>query len=379
LVLLDSAVSIVHRSHARMVSGKNKQTGTYWVAVEFPVQDVILMTLDLDRRPSPKASLRDASLETFKHVHGPFVVRFNDLPGHVTLGYNIVADDELIEKIKQYILAMLMFPQTEVCTGDPRATIRQSAHMPDTHVHVAGCTHNDDGGDVTANEGGDVTASTTIEALGFNNAYVPTDDKLGGMTWMIDLLPDCPLYQAIRYAWMYTMAEFTRDKYVDRANPNLERFRPLTTNLHWSLRHVPYTRTEWSIVTPLYYPAGLPATQVDRYFEWVYRYGIDFEGDRKATNREHWLRREPNRERYRVPVVGEIGRFGDNHPQRCTLSPWDLKTSKGSTLTRSNDCPDLTHDPPLIYRFRTYYRAETLFADDGGAAVADAAAIPEQT
>jgi hypothetical protein len=33
----------------------------------------------------------------------------------------------------------------------------------------------------------------------------------------------------------------------------------------------------------------------------------------------------------------------------------------------------------LIYSFRTYYRTETLFADDGGAAVADAAATPEQT
>ena len=148
-----------------MASGKNKQTGTYWIGVELPVQDVILMTLGLDRRPSPKVSLRDASLEMFKHVHGPCGVRFNDLPGHVTLGYNIVADEELIEKIKQYILAMLTFPQTEVCKGDPRATIRQSAHMPDSHVHVAGCTHSDDGGDVAAIECGDVTASTTIAAF----------------------------------------------------------------------------------------------------------------------------------------------------------------------------------------------------------------------
>ena len=62
---------------------------------------------------------------------------------------------------------------------------------------------------------------------------------------------------------MYTMAEFTRDQYVDRTNPNLERFRPFKTNLHL----VPYTRTEWNIVTPLQYPVGLSATQVDRYFE----------------------------------------------------------------------------------------------------------------
>jgi hypothetical protein len=124
-----------------------------------------------------------------EHAYGPFGARFNDLPGHVTLGCDIVADDELIETIKQYLLAMLLLPQTEVCKDDPRATTRQSAHMPPTHVPVVGCAHNDDGGDVTAIEGGDATASTTIEAFWFNNAYVPTDDKLGGMTWMIDLLP----------------------------------------------------------------------------------------------------------------------------------------------------------------------------------------------
>ena len=141
------------------------KTGTYWIVVEFPVQDVILMTPGLERRPSSKAGLRAASLGMYNHAYGPFGVRLNDLQGHVTLGYNIVADDELIATITQYILAMLLLPQTEVCKDDPRATSRQSAHMPPTHVHVAGHAHNDDGGDVTANEGGDVAASTTIEAF----------------------------------------------------------------------------------------------------------------------------------------------------------------------------------------------------------------------
>ena len=120
------------------------------------------------------------------------------------------------------------------------------------------------GGDVTAIEGGDVTANATIEAFWFNNAYVPTDDKLGGMTWMVDLLPGCPLYEAIRYVWAYATAEFTRDQYVDRADPDLIRLRPFKTNLHWSLRYIPCTRSEWNIVAPLNYPVGLPAKQVDK-------------------------------------------------------------------------------------------------------------------
>jgi hypothetical protein len=196
------------------------------MGVEFPVQDVVLMTPGLERRPISKAGLREASLETYKHAYGPFGVRFNDLPGHVTLGYDIVADDELIEAIKQYVLAMLLLPQTEVCKNDPRATAKRSAHMPTTHVPVVGHAHDDDGGDVTAIEGGVVIANTTIEAFWFNNAYVPTDDKRGGMTWMVDLLPGCPLYEAIRYVWAYATAEFTRDQYVDRADPDVIRLRP---------------------------------------------------------------------------------------------------------------------------------------------------------
>jgi hypothetical protein len=115
---------------------------------------------------------------------------------------------------------------------------------------------------------------------------------------------------------------------VDRTDPDLIRLRPFKTNLHWSLRYIAYTRSEWSIVTPLDYPVGLPTTQVDKYVEWVYRYGIDLEGARKKINREHWLKREPRRDKYRVPVVGEIV-LVDDTPQRCQVNPWDLKTSKG--------------------------------------------------
>jgi hypothetical protein len=124
--------------------------------------------------------------------------------------------------------------------------------------------HNDAEAAKVVNEGGDVTATTTIEAFWFNNAYVPTDDKLGGMTWTVDLLPGCPLYEAIRYVWAYAMAEFTSDQYVDRADPDLVRLRPFKTNLHWLLTYIPYTRSEWNIVTPSNYPAGLPAIQIDK-------------------------------------------------------------------------------------------------------------------
>ena len=84
-------------------------------------------------------------------------------------------------------------------------------------------------------------------------------------------------------------------------------------------------------------------------------------------------------DQYRVPAVGEIDVFDDNHPQRCQVSPWDLKTSKGGAIKRGNVCPDLTHDPPLVYYVRTFYKAETLFADAGGSTAAETAVAPEQT
>ena len=95
------------------------------------------------------------------------------------MGYTIPGEEELIEKIKQYILTMLRMPQTAVCRDDPRAVGFQSAYMPATHQSIIGHSSVDDGGDVTA-IGGDVIASSTIEAFWFSNAYVPPDDKTGG-------------------------------------------------------------------------------------------------------------------------------------------------------------------------------------------------------
>jgi hypothetical protein len=113
------------------------------------------------------------------------------------LGYNIVADDELIETIKQYVLTMLRMSQKTVCKDDPRAVESQSAYTPSTHRSILGHSPVDDEDEVTT-LGGDVIAGPCLEAYWFNNAYVLADDKTGGMTWMMDLLESCPLYQAIR-------------------------------------------------------------------------------------------------------------------------------------------------------------------------------------
>jgi hypothetical protein len=69
--------------------------------------------------------------------------------------------------------------------------------------------------------------------------------------------------------------------------------------------------------------------------------------------------------------VGEIDVLDDNHPQRCQVSPWDLKTSKGGVIKRGNECPDLTHDPPLMYYSRPFYRADALLADTSVPTIAD--------
>ena len=127
---------------------------------------------------------------------------------------------------------------------------------------------------------------------------------------MMDLLESCPLYQGIRTAWAYTQAEFTRDRYVDREQPDLVRIPNFKTNLHWSLKYLPYTRSEWAIVTPLDFPLNLPIGPAGNYVWWVEKlFCIDAEGAQKATNRDSWLRRDPNRDRYRPLVADEIHIF----------------------------------------------------------------------
>ena len=170
---------------------------------------------------------------------------------------------------------------------------------------------------------------------------------------MMDLLESRTLYQGIRTAWAYTQAEFTRDRYVDRERPDLVRIPSFKTNLHWPLKYLPYTRSEWAIVTPLDFPNELPTDQVGNYVRWVYRFRIDTEGVQKASNRDRWLKRDPRRDQYRLTVIDEIDKFPDDHPQSWKLDPWGLGPY-GARLNleeilvakRRQSCPALTNDPP---------------------------------
>jgi hypothetical protein len=118
------------------------------------------------------------------------------------------------------------------------------------------------------------------------------------------------------------------------------------------------------------FPKELPTDQVGNYVWWVYRFCIDTEGVQKASNRDRWLRRDPQRDRYRFPVTDEIHKFPDDHPQSWKLDPWGLGPY-GTRLNleeilvakRRQSCPALTNDPPLIYRFPTFYKAEVILQD----------------
>ena len=158
-------MTIVHLDYAPMVSGKDNKTGKYWVGIEFPIQDIVSMPSDTSRRPGSKAELRNTAHRAYSHMYGPYGTRFTDLLGHATLGYNIAADDELIDKIKQYVLTMLRMSQKTVCKDDPRAVEYQSAYMPSTHRSILGHSPAHDEDDVAA-LGGDVIAGPFIEAYG---------------------------------------------------------------------------------------------------------------------------------------------------------------------------------------------------------------------
>jgi hypothetical protein len=111
----DSAMAVIHLDHARMVSGKNSKNGKYWMGIEFPVQDILTMPVNTYRRPGAKAELRNTALRAYSHIYGTYGTRFTDLIGHVTLGYNLEADEELIETIKDCFLTMLRMSQKAVC------------------------------------------------------------------------------------------------------------------------------------------------------------------------------------------------------------------------------------------------------------------------
>ena len=108
-----------------------------------------------------------------RSIMGPIGVRFNNLTGHISLGYDIVADDDLIEEIKEYFLNVLQLTRSDVCPeSERRPTGTNSAHLPLAHMPIAGKTPNDVGGVLAAEK-------PTLEACCFHNAYVTTEDKRG--------------------------------------------------------------------------------------------------------------------------------------------------------------------------------------------------------
>jgi hypothetical protein len=97
---------------------------------------------------------------------------------------------------------------------------------------------------------------------------------------------------------------------------------------------------------------------------------LDAAGVQQASSRDSWLKRDPSRDRYRLPVAEEIHKFPDDHPQSWKVDPWGLGPY-GARLNleeilvakRRQSCPALTNDPPLIYRFLTFYQADVILQD----------------
>ena len=118
------------------------------------------------------------------------------------------------------------------------------------------------------------------------------------------------------------------------------------------------------------FPKELPTDQVGNNVWWVYRFCIDTEGAQKASNRDRWLKRDPRRDQYRLPVINEIGKLLDDHPQSWTLDPWGvgpygarLNLEDILVAKRRQSCLALTNDPPLIYRCLTVYTAVVILQD----------------
>ena len=74
-----------------------------------------------------------------------------------------------------------------------------------------------------------------LEAWWAANPYLPTDHKFPLKYWAMDLLPACPLYQAIKYSWEMTMRKYASAQYAAFALRDEVLIPPFKQNLHWSV------------------------------------------------------------------------------------------------------------------------------------------------
>ena len=93
----------------------------------------------------------------------------------------------------------------------------------------------------------EVILDDTDCTLDNNSGPVQAQSSVAHNHWSMDLLPRCPLCQAIMYSWEHTMMAFAKDD--DRAHlPGVKesvipRFK---TNLHWSVR----SPSQMAVCTP---------------------------------------------------------------------------------------------------------------------------------
>jgi hypothetical protein len=124
-----------------------------------------------------------------------------------------------------------------------------------------------------------------LEAWWVANPYLPTDHKFPLKYWAMDLLPACPLYQAITFSWEMTMRKYATAQYAAFALRDEVLVPPFKENLHWSItapaKHV--------LATPIDYPETFNVEHQQNHLHWVYGYCLRVEGTMIQERFNSWF------------------------------------------------------------------------------------------
>ena len=148
----------------------------------------------LPRRPNPKSSDREVIRCAFASVWGSLGTRRTGLTGHISIANNMRTHltnfDNFHEEVQETFLSYLF----------SRCENGNHQHLPNVCAPILGVQTIASGAIPMAGIPPAEDNGLYLEAWWTVNPFLPTDDNFPETYWAMDLMPACPLYQAIKYS-----------------------------------------------------------------------------------------------------------------------------------------------------------------------------------
>ena len=132
----------------------------------------------------------------------------------------------------------------------------------------------------------------------------------------MDLLPACPVYQAIKYSWEMTARKYASAQYAAFALKDEVLIPPFKSNLHWSVT----APSNDVLATPIDFPIAFDVGHQQNHLSWVYSYCLRMEGIMIEERFNSWFRTHP-RNGYE-PQEWEFKRGPMVENYESTHNPW---------------------------------------------------------